>query len=66
MKHNFIIILFIFHKYQPKMDSTPAAGAIGSKPAIGGPTAPQPTKIATPPLTGIGKFSFHFCFHVPK
>ncbi|XP_044038715.1 protein bassoon isoform X2 [Siniperca chuatsi] len=37
-----------------KMDATPAAAATGMKPTTGVPTAPQPTKIATPPLTGIG------------
>ncbi|KAK1901807.1 Protein bassoon, partial [Dissostichus eleginoides] len=36
-----------------KIDATPAAAATGIKPTTGGP-APQPTKIATPPLTGIG------------
>lgn len=30
------------------------------KPAAGIPIAPQPTKIATPPLTGIGKSQFHY------
>ncbi|XP_076614803.1 protein bassoon isoform X3 [Chaetodon auriga] len=37
-----------------KMDATPATAAAGMKPATGVPTAPQPTKTATPPLTGIG------------
>ncbi|XP_029005934.1 protein bassoon isoform X2 [Betta splendens] len=37
-----------------KMDTTPAAGATGVKPTTGVPPAPQPSKIATPPLTGIG------------
>ncbi|XP_047438396.1 protein bassoon isoform X2 [Mugil cephalus] len=37
-----------------KMDATPAAAAPSMKPTTGIPTAPQPTKIATPPLTGIG------------
>ncbi|KAK5872489.1 hypothetical protein PBY51_013185 [Eleginops maclovinus] len=37
-----------------KVDATPAAAATGIKPTTGGPSAPQPTKIATPPLTGIG------------
>lgn len=37
------------------MDTTPAAAATGMKPTTGVPVgAPQPTKIATPPLTGIG------------
>ncbi|XP_028301539.1 protein bassoon isoform X2 [Gouania willdenowi] len=37
-----------------KMDATPVAPPTGIKPASGIPVAPQPTKIATPPLTGIG------------
>ncbi|XP_023117993.2 protein bassoon isoform X2 [Amphiprion ocellaris] len=37
-----------------KMDTTPAAAATGMKAMAGVPPAPQPTKIATPPLTGIG------------
>ncbi|XP_068598508.1 protein bassoon [Brachionichthys hirsutus] len=36
-----------------KMDATPAGAVTGMKP-LTVPTAPQPTKIATPPLTGIG------------
>ncbi|XP_055077713.1 protein bassoon [Periophthalmus magnuspinnatus] len=36
-----------------KMDPTPPPSGIGAK-AMTGPPAPQPTKIATPPLTGIG------------
>ncbi|KAM7422642.1 hypothetical protein PAMA_010607 [Pampus argenteus] len=36
------------------MDATPAATVTGVKPTVGAPTVPQPTKIATPPLTGIG------------
>ncbi|XP_017290945.1 protein bassoon isoform X2 [Kryptolebias marmoratus] len=38
----------------PKIDATPAAAATGMKPPAGVATAPQPSKIATPPLTGIG------------
>ncbi|XP_041836911.1 protein bassoon [Melanotaenia boesemani] len=38
----------------PKVDPTPAAAATGMKSTMGVPPAPQPTKIATPPLTGIG------------
>lgn len=45
------------------MDATPAAAATGMKPTTA-PTAPQPTKIATPPLTGIGKSQFHH-YHKP-
>ncbi|KAK2862079.1 hypothetical protein Q5P01_001612 [Channa striata] len=37
-----------------KMDTTSAAGATGIKSTTGVPPAPQPSKIATPPLTGIG------------
>ncbi|KAF7207818.1 protein bassoon isoform X2 [Nothobranchius furzeri] len=37
-----------------KMDATPAAASTGMKLSAGVPAAPQPTKIATPPLTGIG------------
>lgn len=37
-----------------KMDTTPAATATQMKPATAVPAAPQPTKIAAPPLTGIG------------
>ncbi|XP_067359412.1 protein bassoon isoform X2 [Channa argus] len=37
-----------------KMDATPAAGATGVKSTTGVPPAPQPSKLATPPLTGIG------------
>uniref|UniRef100_A0A1A7W816 histone acetyltransferase n=1 Tax=Iconisemion striatum TaxID=60296 RepID=A0A1A7W816_9TELE len=37
-----------------KMDATPAAAATGMKPSAAVPAATQPTKIATPPLTGIG------------
>jgi len=37
------------------MEASPAAAATGIKPTTGAPTAPQPTKIATPPLIGIGK-----------
>ncbi|KAF1391704.1 hypothetical protein PFLUV_G00044860 [Perca fluviatilis] len=40
-----------------KMDATPAAAAAattGIKPTTGATTTPQPIKIATPPLTGIG------------
>lgn len=40
------------------MDATPVTAATGMKPT-GVPTAPQPTKIATPPLTGIGKSQLH-------
>ena len=46
------------------MDATPATAATGMKPTAGVPPAPQTTKIATPPLTGIGKFQFHH-FHKP-
>ncbi len=46
------------------MDATPAAAATGMKPTTV-PTAPQPTKIATPPLTGIGKSQFHH-YHKPQ
>ncbi|XP_061688609.1 protein bassoon-like [Syngnathoides biaculeatus] len=37
-----------------KMDSTPSAGSIGTKPTMAVPTIPQTTKTAPPPLTGIG------------
>lgn len=37
------------------MDATPSAATTGMKPATGVPTAPQPTKITTPPIAGIGK-----------
>lgn len=37
-----------------KMDATPAAAAATAAKPTGFPPAPQPTKIATPPLTGIG------------
>ncbi|TNN84318.1 Protein bassoon [Liparis tanakae] len=38
-----------------KMEASPAAAAVtGIKPTTGAPTAPPPTKIATPPLVGIG------------
>ncbi|MED6279922.1 hypothetical protein CHARACLAT_005679 [Characodon lateralis] len=37
-----------------KMDATPAAVGPGMTPATGIAAAPQPSKIATPPLTGIG------------
>ncbi|KAM9758355.1 protein bassoon isoform 2-T2 [Menidia menidia] len=37
-----------------KLEASPAAATAGVKPTIGVPTPPQPTKIATPPLTGIG------------
>ncbi|XP_034389196.1 protein bassoon [Cyclopterus lumpus] len=37
-----------------KMEASPAAAATGIKPTTGAQTAPQPTKIATPPLIGIG------------
>uniref|UniRef100_A0A087YL89 Bassoon presynaptic cytomatrix protein n=1 Tax=Poecilia formosa TaxID=48698 RepID=A0A087YL89_POEFO len=37
-----------------KMDATPTAASPGMKPASGIAAPPQPTKIATPPLTGIG------------
>ena len=55
---------------QAKMDATPAPApapapaATGMKPTAGVPTAPQPTKIATPPLTGIGMFQYQLC-HTP-
>lgn len=42
------------------MDATPAPAAV--KPPAGVPTAPPPTKIATPPLTGIGKVSLPSIF----
>lgn len=35
------------------------AAATGIKSTTAVPLAPQPTKIATPPLTGIGKFQFY-------
>ncbi|KAF0034885.1 hypothetical protein F2P81_012643 [Scophthalmus maximus] len=38
---------------QAKVDASPAA-AMGMKLTAGVPTTPQPSKIATPPLTGIG------------
>lgn len=37
------------------MDATPLAAATGIKSATAVPTASQPTKITTPPVTGIGK-----------
>lgn len=40
------------------MDTTTAAATTGMKPT-GVQAAPQPTKIATPPLTGIGKSHFY-------
>lgn len=40
------------------MDAPPAAAATGLKTTTGVPAAPQPTKIATPPLTGIGESQF--------
>lgn len=46
------------------MDATPAAAVMGMKPTTAIPSAPQPTKIATPPLTGIGKSQFHH-YHKP-
>lgn len=46
--------VFVLIFVQAKMDTTPAAAATGMKPTAGIPIAPQPTKIATPPLTGIG------------
>lgn len=46
---------------QGKMDTTPAAAGQGMKPAAGIAAAPQPSRIATPPLTGIGKIKACFC-----
>lgn len=46
--------VFVLIFVQAKMEATPAAAATGMKPTTGIPIAPQPTKIATPPLTGIG------------
>ena len=47
---------------QAKMDATPAAATAGTKPPTAIPTAAQPTKIATPPLTGIGRSKFcYYC-----
>lgn len=40
------------------METTPAPTTTGMKPAVGVPAVSQPSKIATPPLTGIGKFDF--------
>lgn len=39
------------------MDNTAVPGATGMKATTAVPAAPQPTKIATPPLTGIGRVS---------
>lgn len=44
------------------MDAPPTAASPGMKPAAGIAAPPQPTKIATPPLTGIGKVKSFFFF----
>ncbi|KAM8868334.1 protein bassoon isoform 1-T1 [Synchiropus picturatus] len=38
-----------------RMDATPATTSTGMKPPLAVPTVPQASKMATPPLTGIGK-----------
>lgn len=52
--YSVFVLIFVQAKMDGKMDTTPAAAATGMKPTAGIPIAPQPTKIATPPLTGIG------------
>lgn len=59
LKHSLNFFICLFSIRQTKMDATPAAAAAGIKPTTGATTTPQPTKIATPPLTGIGKSQFH-------